>query len=185
MKDIFTIKNCKIVNEGDIFEGDVLVKEGRFLKIGSDIKSQGETIDAAGLFLFPGVIDDQVHFREPGLTERGNIKTESLSAVAGGTTSFMDMPNVIPPTLDLDLWREKIRIGENNASANFSFYMGTSNSNIEEIKKIDPKEVCGIKIFMGASTGNLLVDDDNALNNLFKESPVTVSYTHLTLPTKA
>ncbi|MEC8798129.1 MAG: dihydroorotase, partial [Pseudomonadota bacterium] len=141
MKDIFTIKNCKIVNEGDIFEGDVLVKEGRFLKIGSDIESQGETIDAAGLFLFPGVIDDQVHFREPGLTERGNIKTESLSAVAGGTTSFMDMPNVIPPTLDLDLWREKIRIGENNASANFSFYMGTSNSNIEEIKKIDPKEV--------------------------------------------
>ena len=92
MKDIFTIKNCKIVNEGDIFEGDVLVKEGRFLKIGSDIESQGETIDAAGLFLFPGVIDDQVHFREPGLTERGNIKTESLSAVAGGTTSFMDMP---------------------------------------------------------------------------------------------
>ena len=111
MRDIFTIKNCKIVNEGDIFEGDVLVKEGRFLKIGSDIESQGETIDAAGLFLFPGVIDDQVHFREPGLTERGNIKTESLSAVAGGTTSFMDMPNVIPPTLDLDLWREKIRIG--------------------------------------------------------------------------
>ena len=175
MKDIFTIKNCKIVNEGDIFEGDVLVKEGRFLKIGSDIESQGETIDAAGLFLFPGVIDDQVHFREPGLTERGNIKTESLSAVAGGTTSFMDMPNVIPPTLDLDLWREKIRIGENNASANFSFYMGTSNSNIEEIKKIDPKEVCGIKIFMGASTGNLLVDDDNALNNLFKESPVIIT----------
>ena len=175
MKDIFTIKNCKIVNEGDIFEGDVLVKEGRFFKIGSDIESQGETIDAAGLFLFPGVIDDQVHFREPGLTERGNIKTESLSAVAGGTTSFMDMPNVIPPTLDLDLWREKIRIGENNASANFSFYMGTSNSNIEEIKKIDPKEVCGIKIFMGASTGNLLVDDDNALNNLFKESPVIIT----------
>ena len=175
MKDIFTIKNCKIVNEGDIFEGDVLVKEGRFHKIGSDIESQGETIDAAGLFLFPGVIDDQVHFREPGLTERGNIKTESLSAVAGGTTSFMDMPNVIPPTLDLDLWREKIRIGENNASANFSFYMGTSNSNIEEIKKIDPKEVCGIKIFMGASTGNLLVDDDNDLNNLFKESPVIIT----------
>ena len=140
MKDIFTIKNCKIVNEGDIFEGDILVKEGRFLKIGSDIECQGETIDAAGLFLFPGVIDDQVHFREPGLTERGNIKTESLSAVAGGTTSFMDMPNVVPPTLNLELWREKIKLGEQNASANFSFYMGTSNTNIDEIKDIDPKE---------------------------------------------
>jgi len=174
LKDIFTIKNCKIVNEGDIFEGDVLVKEGRFLKIGSDIESQGETIDAAGLFLFPGVIDDQVHFREPGLTERGNIKTESLSAVAGGTTSFMDMPNVIPPTLDLDLWREKIRIGENNASANFSFYMGTSNSNIEEIKKINTDKACGLKVFMGASTGDMLVDNEKTLEDIFNYAPVNI-----------
>ena len=137
--------------------------------------SEGEVIDAAGLFLFPGVIDDQCHFREPGLTERGSIKTESLSAIAGGTTSFMDMPNVIPPTLDLGLWREKISIAEQTASANFSFYMGTSNTNIDEIKAIDPKEVCGIKIFMGSSTGNLHVDSDDALNDLFKESPVIIT----------
>ena len=114
----------------------LIIKNGRFEKIGNDLLSEGEDIDAAGLFLFPGVIDDQCHFREPGLTERGSIKTESLSAIAGGTTSFMDMPNVIPPTLSLDLWRDKISIAEKTASANFSFYMGTSNSNVDEIKAI-------------------------------------------------
>ena len=163
MSDTITIKNCKIVNEGEILEKDVLIKNGRFEEINDDVQSQGEVIDASGFFLFPGIIDDQVHFREPGLTERGSIRTESLSAIAGGTTSFMDMPNVVPPTLNLELWREKIKLGEQNASANFSFYMGTSNTNIDEIKAIDPKEVCGIKIFMGASTGNLLVDDDPLL----------------------
>jgi len=170
-----TIKNCKVVNEGQIIERDLIIKNGRFEKIGNDLNSEGETIDASGLFLFPGVIDDQCHFREPGLTERGSIKTESLSAIAGGTTSFMDMPNVIPPTLNLGLWRDKISIAEQNASANFSFYMGTSNTNIDEIKAIDPKEVCGIKIFMGSSTGNLHVDSEDALNNLFKESPVIIT----------
>ena len=175
MSDTITIKNCKIVNEGEILEKDVLIKNGRFEEINDDVQSQGEVIDASGFFLFPGIIDDQVHFREPGLTERGSIRTESLSAIAGGTTSFMDMPNVVPPTLNLELWGEKIKLGEQNASANFSFYMGTSNTNIDEIKAIDPKEVCGIKIFMGASTGNLLVDDDNALNNLFRESPVIIT----------
>ena len=170
-----TIKNCKIINEGEIFESDLLIEEGRISKIDSSIDSQGDVIDAAGLYLMPGVIDDQVHFREPGLTERGSIKTESLSAIAGGTTSFMDMPNVLPPTLNLDLWRDKISIAEQNASANFSFYMGTSNTNIDEIKAINPKEVCGIKIFMGASTGNLLVDNEDSLNNLFKESPVIIT----------
>ena len=170
-----TIKNCKIINEGEIFESDLLIEDGRISKIDSSIDSQGDVIDAAGLYLMPGVIDDQVHFREPGLTERGSIKTESLSAIAGGTTSFMDMPNVLPPTLNLDLWRDKISIAEQNASANFSFYMGTSNTNIDEIKAINPKEVCGIKIFMGASTGNLLVDNEDSLNNLFKESPVIIT----------
>ena len=170
-----TIKNCKIINEGEIFESDLLIEEGRISKIDSSIDSQGDVIDAEGLYLMPGVIDDQVHFREPGLTERGSIKTESLSAIAGGTTSFMDMPNVLPPTLNLDLWRDKISIAEQNASANFSFYMGTSNTNIDEIKAINPKEVCGIKIFMGASTGNLLVDNEDSLNNLFKESPVIIT----------
>ena len=121
------------------------------------------------------MIDDQCHFREPGLTERGSIKTESLAAVAGGTTSFMDMPNVLPPTLSLDLWMDKISIAGQTSSANFSFYMGTSNSNIDEIKAIDPKEVCGIKIFMGSSTGDLHVDSEDALNDLFKESPVIIT----------
>ena len=175
MSNTITIKNCKIVNEGQISEKDLIIKNGRFEKIGNDLASEGETIDAAGLFLFPGIIDDQCHFREPGLTERGSIKTESLSAVAGGTTSFMDMPNVIPPTLSLDLWRDKISIAEKTASANFSFYMGTSNTNIDEIKAIDPKEVCGIKIFMGSSTGNLHVDSEDALNDLFRESPVIIT----------
>ncbi len=175
MSKTVTIKNCKVVNEGQIVERDLIIKNGRFEKIGNDLNSDGETIDASGLFLFPGIIDDQCHFREPGLTERGSIKTESLSAIAGGTTSFMDMPNVIPPTLNLDLWRDKISIAEQNASANFSFYMGTSNTNIDEIKAIDPKEVCGIKIFMGSSTGNLHVDSEDALNDLFKESPVIIT----------
>jgi len=170
-----TLKNCQIINEGEIFESDLLIEDGRIAKIDSSIDSQGDVIDAEGLYLMPGVIDDQVHFREPGLTERGSIKTESLSAIAGGTTSFMDMPNVLPPTLNLDLWRDKISIAEQNASANFSFYMGTSNTNIDEIKAINPKEVCGIKIFMGASTGNLLVDNEDSLNNLFKESPVIIT----------
>jgi len=170
-----TIKNCKVINEGEIYESDLLIEDGRISKIASSIESQGDVIDATGLYLMPGIIDDQVHFREPGLTERGNIKTESLSAIAGGTTSFMDMPNVLPPTLNIDLWRDKISLAEQNASANFSFYMGTSNTNIDEIKAINPKEVCGIKIFMGASTGNLLVDNEDSLNKLFKESPVIIT----------
>ena len=175
MSSTFTIKNCKVINEGQIEEKDLLIKNGRFEKIGNEINSEGHIIDASGLFLLPGVIDDQCHFREPGLTERGNIKSESLSAVAGGTTSFMDMPNVLPATLNHELWREKISIAEQNASANFSFYMGTSNTNIDEIKAINPREVCGIKIFMGASTGNLLVDNEDTLNDLFKESPVIIT----------
>ena len=168
MTNKITIKNCNIINEGNIFESDLLIENGRISKINSSIEAQGDVIDASGLYLMPGIIDDQVHFREPGLTERGNIKSESLSAIAGGTTSFMDMPNVLPPTLNLDLWKEKISIAEQNASANFSFYMGTSNTNIDEIKAINPKEVCGIKIFMGASTGNLLVDNEDSLNALLE-----------------
>ena len=175
MNNTITIKNCRVVNEGQIVERDLIIKNGRFEKIANEVESEGEIVDAAGLFLFPGIIDDQCHFREPGLTERGSIKTESLSAIAGGTTSFMDMPNVLPPTLDLGLWRDKISIAEQSASANFSFYMGTSNTNIDEIKSINPSEVCGIKIFMGSSTGNLHVDSDDALNDLFKESPVIIT----------
>ena len=169
------IKNCKIVNEGIVQEADVLIRKGRIEKIASDIAAEGNIIDAAGLHLFPGVIDDQVHFREPGLTDRGNIKSESLAAIAGGTTTFMDMPNVLPPTLTNELWRQKIQIASSNASANYSFYMGSSNENIEEIRAIDSSKVCGVKVFMGASTGNLLVDNEESLNLIFRDSPVPIA----------
>ena len=116
-----TITICNIINEGNFFESDLLLENGRISKINSSIEAQGDVIDASGLYLMPGIIDDQVHFREPGLTERGNIKSESLSAIAGGTTSFMDMPNVLPPTLNLDLWKEKISIAKQNESTNIKF----------------------------------------------------------------
>jgi len=171
----FTIKNCTLVNEGSLLEGDVLIKNGRIEKIETLIDEEGDFIDAEGLHLLPGVIDDQVHFREPGLTERGNIQTESIAAVAGGTTSFMDMPNVLPPTLNLELWNEKIKIAEKVSLANYSFYMGSSNTNIEAIKSIDANQVCGLKVFMGSSTGNLLVDDQKTLEDIFHYSPVIIT----------
>ena len=171
----FTIKNCTLVNEGSLLERDALIKNGRIEKIETLIDEEGDFIDAEGLHLLPGVIDDQVHFREPGLTERGNIQTESIAAVAGGTTSFMDMPNVIPPTLNLELWNEKIKIAEQVSLANYSFYMGSSNTNIEAIKNIDAKQVCGLKVFMGSSTGNLLVDDQKTLEDIFNYSPVIIT----------
>ena len=170
-----TIKNCTIVNEESLLEGDVLIKNGRIEKIEASIDEEGDFIDAKGLHLLPGFIDDQVHFREPGLTERGNIQTESIAAVAGGTTSFMDMPNVIPPTLNLELWNEKIKIAEQVSLANYSFYMGSSNTNIEDIKSIDASQVCGLKVFMGSSTGNLLVDNQKALEDIFNYSPVIIT----------
>jgi len=170
-----TIKNCTLVNEGSLLERDVLIKNGRIEKIEASIDEEGDFIDAKGLYLLPGFIDDQVHFREPGLTERGNIQTESIAAVAGGTTSFMDMPNVIPPTLNLELWNEKIKIAAQVSLANYSFYMGSSNTNIEDIKSIDASEVCGLKVFMGSSTGNLLVDDQKALEDIFNYSPVIIT----------
>ena len=175
MRNDTIIKNCQIVNEENIQEADVLIREGRIEKVASSINSEGKVIDASGLHLFPGVIDDQVHFREPGLTDRGNIKSESLAAIAGGTTTFMDMPNVLPPTLTNDLWRQKIEIASKNASANYSFYMGSSNENIEEIRSINSLEVCGVKVFMGASTGNLLVDNEESLNLIFRDSPVPIA----------
>ncbi len=170
-----SIINSKVVNEGKVKELDVYIKDGRIEKVSNSLESKGEVIDASGMYLFPGVIDDQVHFREPGLTEKGNIESESRAAVAGGTTSFMDMPNVIPPTLNYELWKKKNEIASKSSLANYSFYMGSSNENIEEIKKVYPKEVCGVKVFMGSSTGNLLVDDENALENIFKYSPVLIT----------
>ena len=170
-----TIKNCTIVNEGKLSENDLLIKNGRIEKIDTSIDVKGDFIEAEGLHLLPGFIDDQVHFREPGLTDKGSIRSESTAAVVGGTTSFMDMPNVIPPTLNVDLWNQKNRIAEQGSLANYSFYMGSSNTNIEEIKSIDPSQVCGLKVFMGSSTGNLLVDDPKALENIFNFSPVLIT----------
>ena len=169
------IKNSVIINEGKALEKDLLIKDGRIERIESSIDVEGDYIDATGLYVLPGFIDDQVHFREPGLTEKGDIKSESGAAVAGGTTSFMDMPNVNPPTLTSDLWQDKNNIAARNSLSNYSFYMGTSNHNIDEIKKINPSEVCGVKIFMGSSTGNLIVDDEKSLESIFKHSPVLIT----------
>ena len=142
-----TIKNCTVVNEGDLIQTDLLIKNGRIEKIESSIDVNGDFIDANGLYLLPGFIDDQVHFREPGLTHKGNIRSESIAAVVGGTTSYMDMPNVVPPTLNLNLWNQKNRIAEQGSLANYSFYMGSSNTNIEVIKNIDPSQVCGCLLY--------------------------------------
>lgn len=162
------ITNAKIVNEGKVFESDVLIK-GQFIeKIDTHISSHADhTIDAEGDFLLPGVIDDQVHFREPGLTHKGNIFTESRAAVAGGVTSFMEMPNTSPPAFTQTLLEDKYQIAARTSLANYSFYMGTSNENLEEVLKTNLKNVCGLKIFMGSSTGNLLVDNPGTLENIF------------------
>lgn len=167
----YLIKNAQIVNEGKTFTSDLLIKNGRIEKIASNISVayKIEEIDANGMYLIPGAIDDQVHFREPGLTHKATIYTESKAAVAGGVTSFMEMPNTNPPAFTVDLLEDKYAIGSKNALANYSFFMGTSNENIEEILKINKKknEVCGIKIFMGSSTGNLLVDNPLILEKVF------------------
>jgi len=168
--------NAAIVNEGNILEENLLIKNGRIEKVGKEISAPdgAEVIDASGKWLLPGLIDDQVHFREPGLTHKGGIRSESMAAIAGGVTSFMDMPNVNPPTLNRELLSQKYEIAKNKAYANYAFYMGASNHNIDEIKSLKTGEACGLKVFMGASTGNLLVDDDNALEQIFAESPLLI-----------
>jgi len=176
MKSIL-ILNAKVVNEGEIREYDVLVKKGRIEKIGEDLQHHTATdvVEASGLFLIPGMIDDQVHFREPGLTHKADIATESAAAVAGGTTSFMEMPNVSPPTTNIDALQNKFNIGKAKSYANFSFYIGATNTNIDDLLAIDPKSCCGIKVFMGASTGNLLVDDIKALEKIFNLAPTLIA----------
>lgn len=164
------IKNAKIVNEGQIFESDLLIKDGRIDKIASDISADNVTvIDASGKYLIPGMIDDQVHFREPGLTHKAEIFTESRAAVAGGITSFMEMPNTVPNVLTQELLEDKYQIGANRSLANYSFFMGASNDNIEEVLKTDKSKVCGVKVFMGSSTGNMLVDNEQTLTNIFSK----------------
>lgn len=166
------IVNAKIVNDGKVVEGDVLIHGQRIEKIGKHLTDPAErVIDAAGKFLFPGLIDDQVHFREPGLTHKGTIFTESRAAVAGGITSYMEMPNTAPPTFTQELLEQKYAIAANDSLANFSFFMGASNDNLEEVLRIDLSRVCGLKIFMGSSTGNLLVDDPQILEGFFSRFP--------------
>ncbi len=173
------IKNVIVINEGNQFKGGVLIEEGKIKKIitnnnYSNINSSKE-IDGNGKYLFPGIIDDQVHFREPGLTEKAEIYTEAKAAVAGGVTSFMEMPNTKPQATSLKLLEEKYDLASKKSLTNYSFYLGATNDNIEEIKKIDPKKICGLKVFMGSSTGNMLVDNQDSLSKIFSESPVLIA----------
>ncbi len=173
------IKNTQIVNEGRIYTGDVLIGDHRILKIDQviDNKYNAREINGENKFLLPGVIDDQVHFREPGLTHKANIHSESCAAVAGGTTSYMEMPNTKPAALTQALLEEKYSIGANSSPANYSFFMGTSNDNEEEVLRTNEKkeDVCGIKIFMGSSTGNMLVDNHLTLDNIFRKSELLIA----------
>lgn len=170
------IRNAQIVNRGKIQEADLLVKNGRIEKIAPSITGSADIeIDAAGRYLIPGIIDDQVHFREPGLTHKANIASESRAAVAGGVTSFMEMPNVNPPSVTQELLEEKYQIGARTSLANYSFFMGTTNDNLEEVLRTNPQNVCGIKIFMGSSTGNMLVDSPSTLERVFAESPMLIA----------
>ena len=170
------ITNAKVVNEGKVFEADVLIK-GQFIeKIDAHINvAANQTIDAQGNFLLPGAIDDQVHFREPGLTHKATIYTESRAAVAGGVTSFMEMPNTVPPAFTHTLLEDKYQIAARTSLANYSFFMGASNDNLEEVLKTNLKNVCGLKIFMGSSTGNLLVSDPKTLEGFFSRFPSIIA----------
>lgn len=175
----YLIKDVAIVNENRIHHSDVLIKNGRIEKIGTAIQPAFRVIEINGQkkHLLPGVIDDQVHFREPGLTHKANLYTEARAAVAGGVTSYMEMPNTIPPAFTQELLEQKYNLASANSLANYSFYMGTSNENAEEVIKTNKKknQVCGIKIFMGSSTGNLLVDNYLTLDKLFRESELLIA----------
>jgi dihydroorotase len=170
------IKSATIVNENKQFIADILVKDGFIERIDSGINVKADKeINAEGLHLFPGCIDDQVHFREPGLTHKANIHTESRAAVAGGITSFMEMPNTVPNTLTQELLQQKYDIAAHASPANYSFFMGASNDNIDEVLRTDINNVCGVKVFMGSSTGNMLVDNPKTLENIFSQSPMLVA----------
>src|ERR1700743_3900910 len=170
------IKSATIVNENKQFTADLLIKDGLIDRIDGAIDTKADKeINAEGLHLFPGCIDDQVHFREPGLTHKANIYTESRDAVAGGITSFMEMPNTVPNTLTQELLEQKYEIASRNSLANYSFFMGASNDNIDEVLKTDINNVCGVKVFMGSSTGNMLVDNPQTLENIFSKSPMLVA----------
>lgn len=173
----YLIKNIRVVNEGSITTADVLINKGRIEKIAASINTNATEINGEGKYLFPGCIDDQVHFREPGLTHKACIATEAKAAVAGGVTSFMEMPNTVPPAFTQSLLEDKYTIAAHTSLANYSFYMGTSNENSDDVLRTNDKrkDVCGIKIFMGSSTGNLLVDNPNTLDRIFGGSELLIA----------
>lgn len=174
------LKGGTIVNRGKQFVGDMLIRNGMIEKISTSISNDGSysEILADGMYVLPGAIDDQVHFREPGLTHKANIHTESRAAVAGGITSYMEMPNTVPNALTQELLEDKYAIAASTSMANYSFFMGASNDNIEEVLKTDGNKVCGLKIFMGSSTGNMLVDNERTLEQLFERVPPLLIATH-------
>jgi dihydroorotase len=172
------IKNAKIVNEGAIFEGDVLIEDEFIVDIAESISvksSETKIIDAEGNYLIPGAIDDQVHFREPGLTHKGDIASESRAAVAGGITSFIEQPNTVPNAVTQEILADKYEIAATNSYANYSFMMGATNDNLDEVLKTNPKNVAGIKIFLGSSTGNMLVDNEAVLEKIFSSTPMLIA----------
>lgn len=176
MKSIL-ITGANIVNEGKITPLDILIKEGLFYNIAKDLSNFDADIkiDGRGKYIFPGLIDDQVHFREPGLTHKADIYTESKSAVAGGITTYMEMPNTIPQATTIELLEDKYKIASEKSLANYSFYLGATNDNIDEILKVDPENVCGIKVFQGSSTGNMLVDNQESLKRIFSECKLLIA----------
>jgi dihydroorotase len=171
------IRNAQLVNEGRIVETDVLIEDGFIAQLKSGLSDVGvsQVIDAGGQYLLPGVIDDQVHFREPGLTHKATIYSESRAGVAGGVTTFMEMPNTVPNALTQELLADKYAIADKTALANYSFFMGASNNNLDEVLRTDIRNVCGIKVFMGSSTGNMLVDNESVLDSLFRQSPMLIA----------
>lgn len=174
----FQIYNARIVNDNEVFSGSIQIDDFFITKVSREpipVNSEYLQIDAGGSYVLPGVIDDQVHFREPGLTHKGDIGSESRAAISGGVTSYMEMPNTIPQTITIEELNKKFEIAARKSYANYSFYLGATNNNINEIKKIDPAKVCGVKIFMGSSTGNMLVDNLKSLNEIFAGSPVLIA----------
>lgn len=173
------IRNVQVVNENSIRPADVLMEEGFISKVTNAnsliTDEQTEVIDGSNYHLFPGLIDDQVHFREPGLTHKGDLFTESRAAVAGGITSFMEMPNTVPAAITIERLEEKYQRASEVSLANYSFFMGTSNNNLDQLLQLDPKNVCGVKIFMGSSTGDMLVDDPTALENIFSQVKMLIA----------
>lgn len=171
------IKNAKIVNENQIIESDLLIENDLISRIGKNISEEGvdKIIEASGKYLLPGIIDDQVHFREPGLTHKGDIESESKAAIAGGVTSFIEQPNTVPNAVTQDLLEEKYQIASEKSFANYSFMMGGTNDNLEEILKTNPRNVAGIKLFLGSSTGNMLVDNPETLENIFSKTKMLIA----------